>query len=608
MNFWRINTDSEARDDFKTCDLWYQFNMVFAGDYPESKRSHDSIFHKLAPGDGVFMHHSGLGIVGYGVVKDEWDREVYQGKGRLLYIRELFEYRIAVDWDIDCDCRENPVPIHGRLPYMGTYSQVDISRWDIHVVIRGLRDQHLALGSTTNSGKAETRGESNMPENGELEFDTPLEEEIESIDLPSDKRKIYTELSDPQIQSLHGKFKGGKLIVQPDFQRQYVWDATKASRLVESALLGIPIPIIYISQEPDNKEYEIDGQQRLTSFFSFIDGKFPDGTDFKLTGLKVFRELNGKKYDGLSDSLQDVIRYFSVRTILFKRESHQELKFEIFERLNTGSVSLNDQELRNCIYRGDFNLLVKELSQDPDFTFLLGLKKPDKRMKDIELVLRFAAFYHATYLNFKPPMKNFLNSEAEKFRIISKDDALQLKAAFKNTCQIIRSMFGKNAFKRFYKGSEKNVSGYWEPNKFNASLYDILMYTFAREDKNIVFQNLDSIREALLDLMTENQEFIESIELSTSSVQAVTKRFDLWRFALQDIIGIGKKEPRCFSMELKESLFKSNSTCAICGQKIQEIDDSAIDHVKQYWTGGKTIPENARLTHRFCNWSRSRKE
>jgi len=447
-----------------------------------------------------------------------------------------------------------------------------------------------------------------MNENEELEFENPLEEEVDSIEVPSDKRKIYTELGDPEIESLHGKFKRGKLIIQPDFQRQFVWDSIKASRLIESALLNIPIPVVYISQEQDNKEYVIDGQQRLTSFLSFIDGSYPDGADFKLTGLKVFRELNGTKYCNLSDDLQDRIRYFKIRTITFKKDSDQDLKFEIFERLNTGSVSLNDQELRNCIYRGDFNLLLRELSVDPDFTFLLGLKRPDKRMKDIELVLRFAAFYHATYLNYKPPMKNFLNTNAEKYRDIGKNDAQQLRTAFKHTCQIIRSMLGKNAFKRFYKGTASDPTGYWEPKKFNASLYDILMYTFAREDKNTVYQNLDSIREALIYLMTESQEFIDAIELSTSSLQAVTKRFDLWRLTLQDIIGIGKKEARCFSMQLKEALFKGNNTCAICEQKIQEIDDSAIDHIKQYWAGGKTIPENARLTHRYCNWARSRKE
>jgi len=212
--------------------------------------------------------------------------------------------------------------------------------------------------------------------------------------------------------------------------------------------------------------------------------------------------------------------------------------------------------------------------------FLLGLTKPEKRMKDIEFVLRFAAFYHATYLNYKSPMRNFLNIEADKYRNISREDAQQLRGAFKNACQIIHSMFGKNAFKRFYKGtSGGNTCGYWEPKKFNASLYDILMYTFAREDKNVIFQNLDSIREALIHLMTEDEAFINSIELSTSAVQAVTSRFDTWRLALQEIVGISKKEPRCFSRQLKEALFKSNSTCTICEQKIEEVDDASVDCV-----------------------------
>jgi hypothetical protein len=150
-------------------------------------------------------------------------------------------------------------------------------------------------------------------EGQELEFESPLEEEVVSIDVPPQTRTVHTDGADPEIASLHGKFKRGKLIVQPDFQRHFVWDATKASRLIESALLSIPIPIVYISEEPDNKEYVIDGQQRLTSFFSFLDGKFPDGADFRLTGLKVFAELNGKKYAALSEKLQDAIVRIRVR-------------------------------------------------------------------------------------------------------------------------------------------------------------------------------------------------------------------------------------------------------------------------------------------------------
>ena len=432
------------------------------------------------------------------------------------------------------------------------------------------------------------------------EFDT---DEVEDL---SGKRKIYTDPGDIEIDSLLGKFQRGRLNIQPEYQRQFVWDKVKSSRLLESALLDIPLPVVYLSEEKDGKENVIDGQQRLTAFFSFIIGKFPDGSDFKLSGLKVFTELNGKKYSELSEELQDKIRYYKLRTIKFRKESDSDLQFEIFARLNTGSVPLNDQELRNCVYRGTFNTLLKELAQDVDFRYLLGLASADKRMKDRELVLRFAAFHFNTYLKYKAPIKNFLNHTMEKYQNISVTDEQELRNAFKNTIHIIKSLLDKNAFKRFYRGDEKNKNGKWEPLKFNVSLYDILMCSFAREDKNTVYQNLDRIREALIDLMTTDQDFIDSIELSTSSVKAVTYRFDKWRMTLQSILGIGTKEPRCFSYALKEELYNANDTCAICGNKINNIDDSAVDHIQQYWTGGKTIPENARLTHRYCNNARSR--
>ena len=436
-----------------------------------------------------------------------------------------------------------------------------------------------------------------------------FEEEInEDILVPEKDNQIFTKITDPEVISLYNKHKKGHLILQPDFQRQYVWDSTKASKLIESAILQIPLPIVYLSEEKDGKEYVIDGQQRLTSFFAFIDGLFPDGRQFKLSGLNVHAELNGKKFNELTDDLQNKINSYGVHTITFLKNSSENLKFEIFERLNTGSVQLNDQELRNCLYRGNFNIALKEMASDPDFMYICGLKIPDKRMKDVELVLRFSAFYHKTYLKYKAPIRNFLNIEAQEKRVISDKELLELKSAFKNACQIIRSLLDKNAFKRFYKGKDGHINGFWEPNKFNTSLYDILMYSFANEDKNRVYQNLDSIKEALIYLMTEDQEFVDSIELSTSSVLAVTTRFDKWRETLKNILGVQQKEPRCFSYKLKEEMMSENSICAICQQKIQSTDDAALDHIKQYWTGGKTIPENARLTHRYCNWARPRNE
>lgn len=438
-----------------------------------------------------------------------------------------------------------------------------------------------------------------------LTFDDATDEEVVISEKDS---KIFTSTGDLEIDSLYGKQKRGRLVIQPDFQRQYVWDATKASKLIESAILGIPLPVIYLSEEKDGKEYVIDGQQRLTSFFSYIDGKFPDEKPFKLTGLNVYTDLNGKRFSELTDDLQDKVRYYKIRTITFQKDSSETLKFEIFERLNTGSVQLNDQELRNCLYRGKLNAALKEMAADADFMHICGLRGPDKRMKDRELVLRFCAFFHKTYLNYKAPMRDFLNAEAFEKRDLSDKELQELKSAFKNTCQIIRSLLDQNAFKRFYKGRDGQPNGYWEPKKFNTSLYDILMYSFAREDKNRVFQHLDAVREALLALMTEDQDFVDSIELSTSSVQAVTTRFDKWRTNLQAILGVQQKEQRCFSYKLKEEMMEADPTCAICGQRITSIDDSAIDHIKQYWMGGKTIPENARLTHRYCNWSRPRSD
>lgn len=344
----------------------------------------------------------------------------------------------------------------------------------------------------------------------------------------------------------------------------------------------------------------IDGQQRLTSFFEFLDGKF------KLKGLQVKDDLNGKFFADLPKELQGNIKKAALRAITIKRESDKDLKFEIFERLNSGSVALNDQELRNCIFRGPYIRLLKELSEETDFRKLLNLKDADKRMRDVEFVLRFSAFYHSTHIKFVPPMKSFMNDDMEKYQNLSVSEQEKVRNAFKKSCQLAYSLLGQHAFKRFYRGTEDSVNGRWEPKNINSSLYDVLMFGFTEYDKPQVYANLDSIREAFIDLMSNSDEFIRSIELSTSSKQAVDTRFDLWRSTLKKVMGPSHKEPRCFSADLKNDLFAKDSTCQICHQAIVSVDDAAVDHIEQYWQGGKTIDENARLVHRYCNWSRSK--
>jgi hypothetical protein len=435
-----------------------------------------------------------------------------------------------------------------------------------------------------------------------LEDEATQQEEEASEGLPVEKRRIFTDKSDPPIGALHMRYQAGDLVLDPLFQRRKVWEDQRSSRLIESLILEVPLPVFYLAEGADGKEEVIDGQQRLSAFFRFLNNDYP------LTGLRAVPQLKGKYFKDLDKATQKLIRDSSIRTILFKKESDDNLRFEIFERLNTGAVPLNRQELRNCVYRGPYNQLLIALASDPDYMWLMGLKGPEKRMKDVEYVLRFAAFHHATYLKYKPPIARFLDEDMRRFQNAGKQDGEELKSAFKTAVTLTRSLMGQNAFHRFYRGTEKSPDGRWETKQFNASLFDILMWSLAGKDKNLVMANLDAIREALIFLMTEDQSFIDAIELSTSSSRMVQVRFDTWRTALEAILSTATKQPRTFSRSVKQALYDANSTCAICNQFIAEIDDAAVDHVKQYWLGGKTELENARLTHRFCNWSRPRKE
>jgi len=393
-------------------------------------------------------------------------------------------------------------------------------------------------------------------------------------------------------------YKDGDLNSRPNFQRYFVWDNKKCSRLIESILIEVPIPNIFIAEGDKGKYFVIDGQQRLTSCINFIDGKLV------LKGLLVMSELNGKKYAELTDELKSRFKKSTIHTILIQKESQKEIRFEIYERLNTGSVKLNDQELRNCIYRGSYSELLMDLSGDKKFLELLGLKKPHNRMLDRELILRFFALYHKTYLRYEQLMKSFLNDEMEGKGNLSEAEKNDFKNKFNKSVELTRATFGKNAFKRFIAGNEKDPNSAWEGRRINKALFDVVMYGFTSYEKNQIYPKIDAIKEELIWLMTHDQRFIDSITMSTNDKSKVLERFEKWMRALRDIIGYPVKEPRTYSFSVKKNLYDTNNRCSICEQEIRFLDDSEVDHVDFYWRGGKTIPANARLVHRFCNRQR----
>ncbi len=439
-----------------------------------------------------------------------------------------------------------------------------------------------------------------------------LEDEFEDTDdqdlddFSGSEKNIYFKTPQRLVKDLYTSYKDGDLETTPYFQRGYVWDKTKASRLIESIIMGVPIPIIYTAEEQDGTQIVIDGQQRLKSIFGFIDGKFPKNEkDFTLSGLKIKTDYNGYTFKELDKADKNVINTYNLSLITITKDSDKDIRFEIFERLNTGSMKLNDQEIRNCIYRGSYNEFLKELADDSDFQYILHSPGLKERMRDIELVLRYFTFKRNTHLNYKPSMKQFLNHEIVAFQNLSDDDKKNMQKDFKKAVQSTKTVFGNHAFRSFRNGLSNDPNGNWEERKINKGLFDIVMFGFTRYEKNEIIPKADAIREELLWLMTHDDVFINSIGGSGTDAKIKTEqKFEIWLQHLKNLLGTSTKESRSFSSSIKQSLFETDSSCKYCEQQILSIDDAEVDHIEHYWRGGKTIPSNARLLHRYCNRKR----
>src|SRR3989344_6881674 len=135
----------------------------------------------------------------------------------------------------------------------------------------------------------------------------------------------------------------------------------------------------------------------------------------------------------------------------------------LFERLNTGARQLSDQELRNCVYHGIYNDFLKRIAENQDFKFCLNLSSgKEKRMQDVELVLRFFTFLHNNFVDFKPPMKKAMNDEMIEYSEISEDELKKLEEQFKKSVSLARTIWGKRVFRRFSKGDEDNKNGHFQ--------------------------------------------------------------------------------------------------------------------------------------------------
>ncbi len=424
-----------------------------------------------------------------------------------------------------------------------------------------------------------------------LEEDIDLEGADEGdLEEVTDIEKIYFGSSDRSLIEFDRLHKEGNLILDPDWQREYIWTTKRASRLIESFLIGLPVPVIYLAENNENQYEVIDGLQRLTSVFNFLNN------ELKLTGLEIKNELNGLQFKDLEKPLQNKLRNTTIRTIELTETSKKDLVFLMFERLNTGGIALNEMEIRNCLYRGKLNDLIKELAQFKEFKECIAQKNINKRMKDRLLVLRFLAFYQMTFTKARKGLKAFFNEFFETYRNPNEEKQNEFRNKFKHAMRAAYSIFGDRGFR--LKPTSRSA---------NASVFQVISVSFTDYDLGALTRSADMIIEEYLDLIATDDRWVNCVSTSTGSYDRISYVFQTWNERLK--LAMADSEPndstRLFSRELKDSLFKQSKMCQICKQQITLIEDAALDHDRHYWRGGKTVPENARLVHRYCNATRS---
>lgn len=299
-------------------------------------------------------------------------------------------------------------------------------------------------------------------------------------------------------------------LLLPEIQREYVWDNGRASRLVESLLLNIPIPVLYFAETEDAKWEIFDGHQRVRSVVRYL------GNEFRLNGLTVLSELKGKRFHQLPEREQRFLKNRMIRAVVISNDSHPNMKFEIFERLNTGAIILNAQELRNSLYRGSFNRLLHELTGDEDFRQGIGTERPRRRMADEEFILRFFAL-RAGLKDYRPPLKRFLNNYMRAHQNASDAKLDELRKVFEVTTADVSTVLGSGAFRVCDKRGRPLEK---QPNR---ALFDAQMLAFSWATTD----DLEPLRPKILEAFAElydDEGFLDAIRLATGDrVRTLTR-------------------------------------------------------------------------------------
>lgn len=342
------------------------------------------------------------------------------------------------------------------------------------------------------------------------------------------QRELVTSTVDFNLSTLSNLVHEGQIDLNPHYQRRLRWSSEKKSRLIESFLLNVPIPPVFFNEDDIGTYTVIDGKQRLSTINEFL------RSTFNLSGLKVFSELNGKRFSQLPGALQNALRTRStIRAIVILRQSDRDLKYEIFDRLNTGGETLNAQEIRNNAFHGSFNDRLIKLSEGDMFHSMLGVKRKEKspiylNMRDVELALRYFTFREA-WETFEGGMKRAMDDYMRANRKASEAELDVMEGSFSSALNKVHSIFETKSFRRWIPES-KGWGGQIVASVFDAQMFGISHFTEQQIDAN-----RDAIRDGFLELFS-NEEFRKNIDAATNTPSFFRTRVSMARQMVERIL------------------------------------------------------------------------
>ena len=358
-------------------------------------------------------------------------------------------------------------------------------------------------------GRLTYEREHHTPTDLELE---PITSEDEDYESAPPGYQISTYPADFTLELLHLKWKAGDIII-PDFQRAFVWKQVQASKLIESFLVGLPVPAVFFySERRSQKFFVIDGQQRLRSVFYFFEGLFGQEVDgvrrvFRLAGLSSDSPFNGKVFEELREEDQRRLRNAVLRAFIVQQldPADDTSMYHIFERLNTGGTLLTNQEIRNCVYHGSFIVFLDQANIYPAWRRILGKETPDTRRKDVELLVRFFAMRDISA--YQKPMKDFLSKFMRKNREVSPEIVKASRDVFERTCDAVVTSLGERPF---------HVRA-----GLNAAVLDGVMTAFSKHIETIPADIAVRYKRLITD-----RDFLLRTRVSTTDVDTVKERLN----------------------------------------------------------------------------------